>query len=222
MTDNNGTLIEVEDPSDELGYTEYDWMNLSEDETDRHDEIIGMDEAEVLALDVTALNDLHKWAVAQVLFDAENDAASDITQLLIFGDRKHPAIDYLGIAVEFCYDNVLEDNLENARAILAVIHELAEPDDSTPMEFEAMILFAEGKEALSMAKYQEVLDEFGEDPETLLNVASHFGMFGIMDRANELVDQAETLARAENDQELVEVIEEFRVHLNAEDEDYEV
>lgn len=219
MTDHNDIFEEVEDPSDELGYTEYDWADLSEEETERHDEIISMDEAEVLALDLATLTDLQKWAAAQVLFDNDNDSGSDIVEMLIFGDRKHPAVDYFEIAVEFCYDNVMEDNLPNARKILGVIHELAEPDDSIPLEFEAMILYAEGNEAKSMAKYQEILDENGDDPEVLLNIASHFGMFGIMDRANELVDQAEVLARAENDQELVEVIEEFRVHLNAEDDD---
>lgn len=222
MTDHNDFLEDVDDPSDELGYTEYDWDQLSEEEADLHNEVISMEEDEVLALDLNALTDLQKWAAAQVLLDADNDTGVDIVQGLIFGERKHPAVDYLEIAVEFCYDNVLEDNLENARKILGVIHELAEPDDSIPLEFEAMILFAEGEEAKSMAKYQEVIDDYGDDPEVLLNVASHFGMFGMMERANELVDQAESLAMRENDddaKELVELIKEFRVHLNAEDED---
>lgn len=230
MSDNNDQeiFIDLDDPSDELGYTEYDWANLSEAESDRHNEIIEMSEENVLQVDLDGLNDLHKWAAAQVLFDADNDRGEDLARALIFGDRKHPAIDYLELAVEFCFDHVLEDKLETAREILAVIHELAEPDDSTPLEFEALILFAESqkldgdeakaKEATAMAKYQDIIEDFGDDPETLLNLASHFGMFGMMARANELIDQAETLAHAENDQELIEVIAEFRVHLNEEDE----
>lgn len=218
MSNRDDIFEDVEDPSDELGYTEYDWANLSEKETNRHDEIISMDESAAAALDISTLTDLEKWAAAQVLIEGENEKGMDIVRGLIFGARKHPAVDYLGIAVEFCYDAVMEHELEDARKILGVIHELAEPDDSIALEFEAMILFAEGQESASMAKYQEVIDEYGEDPEVLLNIASHFGMFGLMDRANELVDQAEELARNENDQELVEVIAEFRVHLNSEDD----
>lgn len=230
MSDNNDQeiFIDIDDLSEELGYTEYDWANLSEEESDRHNEIIEMSEEEVIQLDLDGLNDLHKWAAAQVLFDADNDRGEDLARALIFGERKHPAINYLELAVEFCFDHVLEDKLETAREILAVIHELADADDSTPLEFEALILFAESqklegpdgkaKESAAMAKYQDIIEDFGDDPETLLNLASHFGMFGMMERANELIDQAETLARAENDQELVEVIEEFRVHLNEEED----
>lgn len=222
MTDHNDFIEDVDDPSDELGYSEYDWDQLSEEEVDLHNDVISMDEAEVLDLDLKSLTDLQKWAAAQVLFDADNDMGLDLVEQILFGDRKHPALDYLAIAVEFCYDYVMEDQLEKARKVLGAVHDLADPDDSIALELEAMILFAEGEEAKSMAKYQEVIDDYGDDAEVLLNIASHFGMFGIMDRANELVDQAETLALADNSEdakELVELIKEFRVRLNEEDEE---
>lgn len=222
MTNENDNF-EVDEDVDDIGYTEYDWANLSEDETNLHDEIISSDIAYVRGLDLGKLTDLQRWAAAQVLLDDANDEdaqilGSDIVRELIFGTRQHPAIDYLALAVEFCFDAVMENELEDARKILAVVHDLAEPDDSTPLEFEAMILFAEGNEAAAMAKYQDIIEEYGDDPEVLLNLASQFAMFGIMDRANELVDQAEELARNENDQELVEVIEDLRVRLNSEDD----
>lgn len=218
--------FEVDEEVDDIGYTEYDWDNLSEDEVNVHETIISSPVAEVRKLDFTKLTDLQVWAAAQVLLDEDateddNVQGTELVRQLIFGKREHPAIDYLAIAVEFCFDAVMENELEDAREILAVVHDLAEPDDSTPLELEAMILFAEGNEAAALAKYQDILDEYGDDPEVLLNLASQFAMFGVMDRANQLVDQAEELARNENDQELVEVIEDLRVRLNAEDEDGE-
>lgn len=223
---NNIDNIEYDEEVDDIGYTEYDWDNLSEDEVNVHETIISSPVAEVRKLDFTKLTDLQVWAAAQVLLDEDateddNVQGTELVRQLIFGKREHPAIDYLAIAVEFCFDAVMENELEDAREILAVVHDLAEPDDSTPLELEAMILFAEGNEAAALAKYQDILDEYGDDPEVLLNLASQFAMFGVMDRANQLVDQAEELARNENDQELVEVIEDLRVRLNAEDEDGE-
>ena len=223
---NNIDNIEYDEEVDDIGYTEYDWDNLSEDEVNVHETIISSPVAEVRKLDFTKLTDLQVWAAAQVLLDEDateddNVQGTELVRQLIFGKREHPAIDYLAIAVEFCFDAVMENELEDAREILAGVHDLAEPDDSTPLELEAMILFAEGNEAAALAKYQDILDEYGDDPEVLLNLASQFAMFGVMDRANQLVDQAEELARNENDQELVEVIEDLRVRLNAEDEDGE-
>lgn len=215
--------FEVDEDVDDIGYTEYDWANLSEEETNLHDEIISSNVDYIRGLDFAKLTDLQLWAAAQVLLDAEEDEAaqvegSDIVRQLIFGKRQHPAVDYLALAVEFCFDAVMENELEDARQILAVVHDLAESDDSTPLELEAMILFAEGNESAALAKYQDIIEDYGDDPEVLLNLASQFAMFGVMDRANQLVDQAEELARNENDQELIEVIADLRVRLNSEDD----
>lgn len=213
MSEYNPDIGEVDDPSDELGYTEYDWSNLSEAETQRHDEIIGMSENDVLALDLSALTDLQVWAVAQVLGDADNPKSDELTDELIHGKREHPAVDYLGLAVERCYDYVIEDNLDLARGLLAVVRVMSDDDDDIPKSLDAMILYASGEDARSLARYQEIIDEHGDKPEALLNIAGHFSMFDLGDRAEQLLDQAEILARAENDQAMVQLVEEFRTHL---------
>jgi|GEM_PF-4572544 len=220
MSENNHDINDVDNPSDELGYTEYDWMNLEEEETRRHDEIIEMTEKQVLALDLSKLTDLELWAAAQVLGDADNPQSDDITDRLIAGKRAHPAIDYLGLAVERCYDHVIEDNLDAARAVLKVVRQMSDDEDDIADSLEAMIYYAAGDEAEAMARYQQVIDTYGDAPETLLNIAGHFSMFGLADRAEQLLDQAEILARAENDQAMVQLVEEFRAHLEEDDDDF--
>lgn len=213
MSEQNPNIGEVDDPSDELGYTEYDWSNLSEAETQRHDEIIGMSAAEVLALDRSILTDLQIWAVAQVLGDADDPQSDALIDQLIHGDREHPAVDYLGLAVERCYDYVIEDNLEQARELLSIVRMMSDEDDDIPSSLDAMILYASGDDARALARYQEIIDEHGDKPEALLNIAGHFSMFDLGERTEQLLDQAEILARAENDQAMAQLVEEFREHL---------
>src|SRR5699024_11077998 len=111
MTDPHDDIEHVDDPSDELGYSEYDWAELPEDEIRRHDELIGMAEDALLAQDLDAMGDLELWAVAQALGDADNPDSDVLTDRILNGQRKHPAIDYFGLAVERCYDHVIENNL---------------------------------------------------------------------------------------------------------------
>lgn len=221
MSDLNDELQHVDDPSDELGYTEYDWANLPKDEARRHDELIGMAEDEVLALDWDTLSDLELWAVAQVLGDADNPQSDVLTDRIVAGERKHPAIDYFGLAVERCYDHVIENDLNKARATLERIREIQDtPDNDISDALEAMIYYAAGDEPRAMARYQEVIDAHGDSPETLLNIAGHFSMFGQDERTEQLLDQAEILARAENDQAVVQLVEEFREHLLSDEDDW--
>lgn len=221
MSENDHDINDVDNPSDELGYTEYDWMNLDEAEAQRHDEIVEMSEDEVLALDLSTLTDLELWAVAQVLGDADNPQSDDLTDQLIAGTREHPAIDYLGLAVERCYDHVIEDDLAAARAVLNIVRKMSEDEDDIADSLDAMIHYAAGDDAEAMARYQQIIDTYGDAPETLLNIAGHFSMFGLAERADQLLDQAEILARAENDQTMVQLVEEFRAHLAEEDEDFD-
>lgn len=220
MNNDNTPFEDVDDPSDELGYTEYDWANLSEEETESHDRIIQMDEDEVLALDFSALTDLEKWAAAQVLSDFDNPKDNDLIDELIRGSKDHPAIDYLGIAMERAYDYIMEESEDDAREIIQIVRELATEDEADmPEALEAMLLYWNDHETRAMAKYQEVLDTYRSSPEVLINIAGHFSMFGLRDRAHELLDQADVLARTENDQEMVDLIADFRANVDAEDED---
>src|SRR5690625_7981700 len=104
-------------------------MNLEEEETRRHDEIIEMTEKQVLALDLSKLTDLELWAAAQVLGNADNPRSDDITDRLIAGKRAHPAIDYLGLAVDRCYDHVIVDNLDASRAVMQFVQLMSDGND---------------------------------------------------------------------------------------------
>lgn len=225
MSDNNDNVTtivfdETDDPSDELGYTEYDWDNLSEKEIEEHDRIIEMDAEDALKLDTVDLTDLQKWAAAQVLLEDDHAKGHALVAELLHSKELHPAVDYVSIGAEMLFDAVLEGELKRARNYLAALHDLCEPDDTLPLEFEALLLYAEGEKDAAMERYQELIDEYGDDPELLLDLASHMALFDLVDRADELLEQAENVARMNNDQELVEVITEAREALrNSEDDE---
>lgn len=220
--DNNVTTIvfdETDDPSDELGYNEYDWDNLSEAEIAEHDRIIEMDLNEVLKVETDPLTDLQKWAAAQVMLEDDHERGHALISELLNSKELHPAIDYVSIGAEMLFDSVLEGELERARNYLAALHELCEPDDTLPLEFEALVLYAEGEKDAAMQRYQDLIDDNGDDPELLLDLASHMALFDMVDRAESLLEQAEDVARLNNDQELVDVIADARQALRESDDD---
>ena len=205
MTDHDDIIdVDSDDMGEDLGYTEFDWDKLPQQDVAEHDRIIELTAADARSLNRDSLTDLQLWAVAQVLADDEDvDGYQAIVHQLVFNGREHPAIDYASIAGDLLMSAILGEVSINARDVLARLHDLCDPDDATPQVSEGLVLYAEGNIEQAMAAYQAVLDDFEDDLFVYLQVADHFALLGRFADAREVLDKADEIARTEKDDEMI-------------------
>ncbi len=204
----------------ELGYRDFDWDQLDEGEVERHDEIIDMSPDELEQLDPAKLNDLHRWAAAQAWAEHENmERFTELATMLVEGDHKHPALDYGEIGLELVSDLMLEEEFTEARALLKRVSALVDDDAHLVHRYEASLDILEGDRDTGLAKIQAIIDQNETDPVVLLALAEDLLSVGEFEQSGQLLDQAEDLARMDNDKSLLEDIAEARAFLEEYDED---
>lgn len=198
----------------ELGYRDFDWDQLDDAEVERHDEIIEMSPDELAKLDVAHLTDLQKWAAAQAWAEHEElEQFSVLSTALINGDHKHPALDYGEIGLELVSDLMLEEQFSEARALLARVAPLVDDEAHLVHRYEASLDILEGDRDTGLEKIQSIIDQNETDPVVLLALAEDLLSVGEFEQCGQLLDQAEDLARMDNDRSLLEDIAEARSFL---------
>jgi hypothetical protein len=205
---------ETDDPSEELGYAQFDWDKLPTDEVKLHDRIISGTLEDLKLLDAASFTDLHKWAAAQVYADEEDAVAfQNLCDELVRGPANHPALDYGEISLELANDLFTEERYEEARELLPLLKKLNDPnDDSVAPRFEASLDIMQGHLAAGLAKFQELVDANETDPGYLLTVGEDLIGCGRFVEAVEVLDKAEevTLRDYADETDLLEEIAEAR------------
>jgi hypothetical protein len=202
--------------AEELGYRECDWSRLSEDEINRHDEVLDFEPEQLRELDLESESDLIKWAAAQAWADLDDDAAFLETALmLVRSGNNHAAIDYAEICVELLNDAIIEGDWDHAAELLDDIERLVPDDISVRARYEATIKVMRGEREEGLAMMQEILDNAGDDAGLVLAVGEDLIACEELERAKEVLDGAEELARAENDHELLEDIADAKAYIVA-------
>jgi fructose-specific component phosphotransferase system IIB-like protein len=202
--------------AEELGYRECDWSRLSEDEIDRHDEVLDFEPDELRALDLEKESDLVKWAAAQAWADLDDDAAFHETALsIIRSGNNHVAVDYAEICVELLNDAIIEGDWDQASVLLDDIERLVPDDISVRARYEATIMVMRGNRDEGLAMMQDIIDNAGDDAGLVLAVGEDLIACEELERAKEVLAGAEELARAENDHELLEDIADAKSYIVA-------
>jgi hypothetical protein len=215
---------DFEEEDDQLGYNlDFDWETLPPDELQRHDEIVEMTREEVSALDVSTLNDLHLWAVAQVLaFDDETDEETELPPLdaaaeaifirLIDSRNGHPALDYGAIGISLVEEYMSQRRFDKAREVLPRVARHTPDDSHIEERFEAMFLIMEGSEDDGFARLDALAEKAEEEGDGYLvyGLARDLLSVGCIEECEGMLESAEQIAREQNDQELIELVEEAR------------
>lgn len=202
--------------AEELGYRECDWERLDEAEIDRHDDVLDWSPEQLRELDLDAESDLILWAAAQAWADLDDDAAfHDIALRIVRSDNQHPAVDYAEICVELINDEILEGDWDVAVKLLDDLQRLVPDDASVRARYEATITIMRGERDKGLAMMQEILDNAGDDAGLVLAVGEDLIACEELDRAKEVLEGAEELARTENDAELIEDIADARSYIEA-------
>lgn len=219
-----------------IGYNlDFDWNTLEEAEVAEHDRIISLEADEALAMDHKQLNDLHAWALAQVLLDSdEEDAFAEITDRLIASTSHHPALDYAEITGERIYDFITTNELDKAKQLLERLRELEDSEKFLSRRIELIISFVDAFEAgedeemidESISLLNDLVQDFGTDPYALMDIASDLLGLEELELSADVFEKALELAEEEADQELIDElsmilseIEEIRDAMGDDDED---
>lgn len=212
--------VEAEDDElyDALGYAEYDWDTLPEASVRRHDQVLDMEYEELLALDLDSLDDLGKWAAAQAFWDhGDEDRFHDLALRVVRSKKPHPALDYAEICLELAGDYFLDEKWDEAVFLLPDVERLVPEDATIRARFGALISIGRGRKDEGLAVFQELAESNEGDAETLLLLAQDLYGIGMDDAGDDLLAKAEEVASLANDQELLEVIADFRADLEAEE-----
>lgn len=211
---------EVDDDElyEELGYAECDWDALPEASVRRHDQILDMEYDELVALEFDEVDDLGKWAAAQAFWDhGDEDRFHDLALRIVRSTRPHPALDYAEICLELASDYFLDEKWDEAVFLLPDVERLVPEDPTIRARFGALINIGRGRDDEGLAVFQELAEANENDAGTLLLLAQDLYGAGIDTAGEELLAKAEEVASLANDQELLEVIADFRADLEAED-----
>ncbi len=193
---------DVDDPDEELGYTDHDWSLLSEAECDSHDRIIAASADDLADIDEEALTDLERWALAQVLADSDDDEGFErVCRRIIESGNGHPAVDYAEICLELIQDCVLTGRFGEAEALLS---DLGRFDNDPGMHDQLRIVIdvAGGRRDEGLSRLQRVVDANGDDPALYAGLAENLLAVGCADTAVELLEKAAELADMDNDKML--------------------
>lgn len=195
----------------ELGYAELDWATLDQANVSRHDEIIEMDLEALDDLDLDALDDLSRWAAAQAYADYDIDERFQaICLMIVRSEKQHAAIEYGEICLELANDYMLDAAWDDAVFLLPDLERHVPDDPTIRARFGAMINLLRGNIDDGLAVFQELVDEFADDAETLVTIAEDLLGCEQPAAARSVLDKAEELARSDNDAELITAIEEAR------------
>ncbi|MFT4704379.1 MAG: hypothetical protein ACI81R_002082 [Bradymonadia bacterium] len=227
MSDHNDSDIsseEVEDfghMSEQLGYRECDVETLDDADIDLHDEVLDYSVEELAKLDETNLSDLVKWAAAQAWADFDDDDKfRRLTLEVVRSATHHAAIDYAELCYELVNDAILEAEWDFAESLLPELGKLA-PDDPTVVDrMSAVMLVLKGERDEGLARMQTILESAGDEAGLVLCIGEDLLACGEIDRAKEVIDAAEELARAENDTDIlvdIATAREFVLEIEAEE-----
>lgn len=204
----------TDEVTNELGYAEYDWDKLPEEEIELHDRVIDMDQAELEALDLSKVSDLIKWAAAQSWAELdESDRFQAISAELIDSTNRHPALDYGEIGIELLNDFLVEERFEDARTLLVKVAAMVPDDPHVKPRFTAIIDVLSGNVEDGMAAFQNMIDNAGDDAMLVLVIAEDLIAVDKLEEAAQVLDKAEELARFTQDDEVLAAVEDARAFL---------
>ena len=204
----------TDDLSESIGYRadeEVDWEAVDPEEVERHDAIMESSAADLLKQDEGSWSDLERWAAAQVFAEEEHQEAFErLCRQLIEGDAAHPALDYVGIAGAFMSDLLMEERLDEAKALLPRMKTLDADEPFRSRMMEMVIAFLdEGREDEAADLLQSLCDDFETDAIALLDIADHLISCGQLNEAKEVLESVLEIAEEDNDQEIAEEAREL-------------
>ena len=204
----------TDDPAEALGYTDFDWDELDDDEVDLHDAILGMSLEELDSLDVESLTDLQRWAAAQTLSDHDEEARFlELALRLVHSPGGHPALDYGEIGVEILNDYLLVEQYDEARALLDAVTPLVTDDPHFSARFGAIIDVLSGNVDDGMETFQHLLDNAGDDGMLLLAIAEDLISVEAFDAAEGVLNEAELLGNRDKDADVVAGVADARAFM---------
>lgn len=204
----------TDDPAEALGYTDYDWDTLDDDEVALHDAILDMSLEELDSLDVEALTDLQRWAAAQSLSDHDEEARFlELALRLVHNPEGHPALDYGEIGVEILNDYLLVEQWDDARELLKAVTPLVTDDPHFSARFGAIIAMLSGAVEDGLEAFQHLIDNAGEDAMLLLAIAEDLISVEAFDAARGVLEEAELLGKRDKDGDVVNGVAEARAFM---------
>lgn len=195
----------------EYGYAYDAWDLLSLGETDRHDRLIAAPLEELDALEVDALDDLQRLAVARgYRRHGEHESFVRVCRRILQSDSRHPAVVYPEVAVLAARDMMTLDRPQ----ALAWLEEF---DEYTEELMEARILRAVVHAKLhdSRDRLEDIAAEHADESEWYYEVAEECWRQQMPEMALEWLATARDMARTFGDRAILIDIELLTTRLEA-------
>ncbi len=155
----------------QLGYADVDWDSLPEKEVDEHESIRRMSRDDLDGLKTGKFNDFQRWAVARAYLGLGDDMAfQDAALPLLKSKKKHPALDYVDIALAIMNQMARRDDFNSAFGLLKKLPKLEPDDDKLPQRFEAILKIQQGKKAEGLELFAQLAETVPDDADFLLSI----------------------------------------------------
>ncbi len=206
---------------DEYGYHYHAWEVISASESRRHEEIrIGENElVDSLFENLDALSDLELWALARRRLQEgiRHDYFSSV-ELIISGDRTHPAISYPEVFADLARRYAEDGDLTRGRELVDSIG-LHWPElvDALPLLFAQLYLHSGDLEQADKA-YREAMAS-PPDVDLLIEITEDFLSLSAIEKAREWLEIARQRAVEINDTASLVDIELLQIQLTEADDD---
>jgi tetratricopeptide (TPR) repeat protein len=193
---------------EELGYAEIDWDAIPEQEVDEHRRLRGLHAEALDGVDLNALSDFQRWAVARAYLSLGDETAFEtVATPLLASKATSPALDYVDIALSIMSRKARRGDFDAAFGLLDQLRAVSSGDENLVRRFRGILKIQQGESAEGLELLAQLAESHPDDPDFLLSLGEDLCGIGLWEEAVEYLEIAEDLARERGDQDLLASIE---------------